>query len=181
MEVSTKAHIIDSFPSPTVEEVKDFESRNRIVLPEQYVKFLLASNGGSCNGGDALVGGIGGYVFALQHMYALNAPYEYFDLQDSVNAKNIMYPKYRKFLPIGIDPFGNEFCMRASNREKSDVWLLDFETADNAGKACKGPDWRLKIRSLGEVLTWLIRGLLGGVGLVFKTLTKAVPFSYPNF
>ena len=89
MEVSTKAHIIDSFPSPTVDEIKDFESRNRIVLPDQYVKFLLASNGGSCNGGVALVGGLGGHIFALKLMYALNAPYKYWDLQDSVNAKNI--------------------------------------------------------------------------------------------
>ena len=130
MEFSTKAHIVDSFPSPTVDEIKDFETRNRIVLPDQYVKFLLSSNGGRCNGGDAIVGGLGGFVFALRLMYALNAPYEYWNLQSSLNDKNIMYPKYRKFLPIGIDPYGNEFCMRASNRKKSDVWLLDHETAE---------------------------------------------------
>ena len=140
MEVSTKAHIIDSFPSPTVDEIKDFESRNRIVLPDQYVKFLLASNGGNCNGGDALVGGLGGYVFALQLMYALNAPYGFWDLQSSLNNKNIMYPKYRKFLPIGIDPYGNEFCMRASNRKKSDVWLLDHETAEFDSKQANSFD-----------------------------------------
>ncbi len=46
MNVPMKARVIDSFPAPTLDEIKRFEARNGVVLPEEYVEFLLASNGG---------------------------------------------------------------------------------------------------------------------------------------
>ncbi len=51
-----KARVIDSFPAPTLDEIKRFEARNGVVLPEEYVDFWLASNGGLFTGEYALVG-----------------------------------------------------------------------------------------------------------------------------
>ncbi|MBR4102958.1 MAG: SMI1/KNR4 family protein, partial [Thermoguttaceae bacterium] len=56
MNAPMKARAIDSFPAPTLDEIKRFEARNGVVLPEEYVEFLLASNGGLFTGEYALVG-----------------------------------------------------------------------------------------------------------------------------
>lgn len=50
MNVPMKARVIDSFPAPTLDEIKRFEARNGVVLPVEYVEFLLASNGGLFTG-----------------------------------------------------------------------------------------------------------------------------------
>lgn len=55
-----KARVIDSFPAPTLDEIKRFEARNGVVLPEEYVEFLFASNAGLFTGEYALVGPPGG-------------------------------------------------------------------------------------------------------------------------
>jgi len=46
-----KPDIFNSFPILSEEDIKAFENKNQIRLPEQYVRFLLKHNGGNPNPG----------------------------------------------------------------------------------------------------------------------------------
>ena len=112
-----KARVIDSFPAPTLDEIKRFEARNGVVLPEEYVEFLLASNGGLFTGEYALVGPPSDdRVDAIDLLYALNAPFDFWDLQTTTQDWKADCPNGRGFLPVGRDPYGNEYCLKVSRK-----------------------------------------------------------------
>ena len=112
-----KARAIDSFPAPTLDEIKRFEARNGVVLPEEYVEFLLASNGGLFTGEYALVGPPGGdRGDAIDLLYALNAPFDFWDLQTAAQDWRELCPNRRGFLPVGRDPYGNDYCLKVSRK-----------------------------------------------------------------
>ena len=112
-----KARVIDSFPAPTLDEIKRFEARNGVVLPEEYVEFLLVSNGGLFTGEYALVGPPGdNRVDAIDLLYALNAPFEFWDLQTTTRDWKELCPNRRGFLPVGRDPYGSEYCLKVSRK-----------------------------------------------------------------
>ncbi len=165
-ESLVKAEVIDSFPSPTPEELREFEIQTGLVLPDQYVAFLLKTNGGSFVNWPADVGT--DEVDAIDLLYGFNAPLDFYNLQEQFNDYKLDFYEYRKlrgYLPIGHDPFGGLFCIQAKHRKRSMIYHYQLWDEEFEYKAAASFDEfldRLYVRSANEEKTPLLHQIERG-------------------
>lgn len=130
MPLVDKVILVDSFPSPTPDRIARFERDNRLSLPSDYIQFLGETNGGVPNQSASLdlLDSDGDPIYGVNLFYALDAGIEYFDLEGTCRLYWNTRDLSRRFLPVANDPFGNEYCMRVSRGDTSDVWFWFHET-----------------------------------------------------
>ena len=109
-------------------DIDEFESRNRIRLPESYKQFLLKFNGGvpkqdtfplpSHREGDMDVS-----VF-----YDIDGKDEHLQLQRNFDfhKENLLDPAFADLFPIGYDSFGDPICLDLSEERFGAVIFVDM-------------------------------------------------------
>ena len=122
------AYIADPFSSISMEELMQFEDSHNILLPDEYIKFLLNFNGGLFCNWPACVGDPNVSTLGIDMLFGINVPYKYADLHHELFLFRIEIDDEYPILPIGRDPFGNLFCLKCTEKAKSEVYLYDHES-----------------------------------------------------
>lgn len=104
-------------PRPTAEDVKDFETKIGLVLPEDYKKFLVEKNGGVPKKSKINTDLLGTKV--VQQFYAIKNPAKNYTLSYLLEIYSGRIPD--RMLPIADDPAGN-------------LYLCQLQPGDTCGK-----------------------------------------------
>lgn len=121
-----------SAPGVTPEAVRNVETQLGVSLPGDYVKFISFQNGGSVD-------------FENKYSYAVPDEYpdpplcleSFFQVEQlPVECDRVQAAFGVKFLPIGIDNFGNYICFGLAPHQVGKVFFLDHELIDDETGQC---------------------------------------------
>lgn len=106
----------------TVEEINEFQQKLNLSFPEQYINFLLESNGGDPSPSmfkisDEQGEGVLNIFFGIGDMYS-NLE-EYMDIYEGRLPSG--------FIPIGNDPSGNVICLGLNEKYCNNIYFWDHE------------------------------------------------------
>lgn len=113
------------------ENIEEFESLNKIELPEDYKAFLLNNNGGKTNK----------RRFSTKDDVVTTSIMMFFPLSEEIdnNLQNMLnyYNKKKRlpprFIPIGIDPTDNIICISVFGKDKGSVYHCHTYHLDDEG------------------------------------------------
>ena len=106
--------------------IKTFEDKYSVTLPEEYKVFLLEYNGGDVDPNVFSISDEHGES-ALNILYGLDAVSEYDDLSNVFDSLEGELPQ--ELLSIGDDAGGNQICIGVSGKyvNKVYIWMHDIE------------------------------------------------------
>jgi len=117
---------IQTYNNPlTEEDIKAFEKKNNIALPNDYRKFLIQYNGGEPL--DPLFkknNELGTIV--VNTLYGLNTEEKYDDIDHTIQTYTNRISN--QFIPIGDDPGGNQIVLGISGPFKGKIYFWDHNT-----------------------------------------------------
>lgn len=110
-------------PLPTLEEIRFFETKNNINLPEDYVNFLLTINGGYPN-----------YYYiptikqSIDHFYPFNCPFKSSSMNDLLifNKKDFFKNGHFLYLPIACSLAGDEYVMKLIGNDRFSIYFYNL-------------------------------------------------------
>lgn len=109
--------VVELFEPMDNSTIKDFENRHRVVLPDEYKKILLFSNGLSVRGSELL---------PLVSKRTKNTVEEIYRIIKEVLPSN--------FLPVSPDGAGNYYCLSLATLKGGSCevtfWQSDYEYSD---------------------------------------------------
>lgn len=120
--------LFNSLPPTNKERIEHFEQRHQIILPEDYVRFLLQHNGGRPElpvfsiTDDPRLGNTGSIV---QIFLRLDAPDHPFDMDLEEHYENYDGRIPPDLLPIARDAGGNAICLGISGERRGQVFFWD--------------------------------------------------------
>jgi hypothetical protein len=125
-----KPFLVDSPPPPSLDEVKEFERKYDFTLPEDYVRFLLHTNGGKPN--KATIYWVSERDFGgINNFYSMNTIFPLYDLGEAVETYREAQELPKTHLPFACDPGGNAYCLEASKAvSSSPIICWDHEEFD---------------------------------------------------
>jgi len=142
------------FGATSREEIARFEGRHGIVLPEDYARFLLKSNGGRPVPDGFAVPGWPHVNSVLHHFHGLHDG-NYYKLDEECARYSDRIPK--DLMPIAADAVGNVICLGILGKRRGKIYFWDHEEElDDHGRSRQ--DYRnvyLVGNSLGEFLNKL--------------------------
>ncbi|MDM5186317.1 SMI1/KNR4 family protein [Bacillus sp. DX4.1] len=117
-----------SFKSINEQDMKDFEMKCNIALPDDYKNFLLLNNGGKTDRRRFTICDNKGATITSSIML-------FFPLfQETENNLEKMYFLYNRgnivpnnFFPIGIDPVGSLICLSIEEKDAGYVYFCDLD------------------------------------------------------
>ena len=111
-------------PLPTAEDVRGFETKLGVVLPDDYKTFLLQKNGGIPKKAKIKIDLLG--VKVVQQFYALTSPANSYTLSYLLEVYSERIPNY--MLPIADDPAGNLYLCRLQPGDAyGNIYFWDHE------------------------------------------------------
>ena len=148
--------ISDPFDPVSPDEIKLFELRTGIKLPEPYVRFLLRTNGGMPLSDVFDVPGWGGQASVLSYFYGIHEGRSC-SLELGLERAAEVLPD--GFLPIADDAGGNLLCMGLKGRRAGRLYFWDHEDQlDDEGNSKKDMSNMYEVaRDLDEFLDKKLR------------------------
>ncbi|MRG98460.1 SMI1/KNR4 family protein [Polyangium spumosum] len=116
---------IDNPYGPTSRaEIAQFETRQKLSLPDEYKAFLLKYNGGMPTPNGFAIPGWHGQESSLGVFYGIHEHPDY-SLDGACETYEERVPA--DLIPIGTDAFGNNVCMGWKGKRRGKVYFWDHE------------------------------------------------------
>ncbi|MBK9266725.1 MAG: SMI1/KNR4 family protein [Polyangiaceae bacterium] len=112
------------YGSTSLEQIALFEARWKVVLPDEYKRFLLKSNGGRPSPD---VFDVPGYQFeggVIDSFYGLHSG-EYYQLERAYEVYLDRIPT--DMVPMALDNFGNVVCIGWKGERRGKIYFWDHE------------------------------------------------------
>lgn len=140
MVPTDKAWLVDSFQPASMEQIRKFERKYKIELPDAYVRLLQHTNGGYWHDYAVLYfpGNDEEDLYSVSLLYALDAGRElglnevidYWDLEYNLRTYRYYQDLREDMLPIAGDAMGNIYCLQLGDRDISRVAFWQHETGE---------------------------------------------------
>ncbi|MDN8593526.1 SMI1/KNR4 family protein [Chryseobacterium mucoviscidosis] len=106
----------------TLKEINEFQRKFNLNFTEQYIKFLLESNGGDPSPSmfkisDEQGAGVLNIFYGIGDMYS--------NLEEYIDIYEYRLPT--GFIPIGNDPSGNVICLGLNEKYYNNIYFWDHE------------------------------------------------------
>lgn len=121
--------LLDAYkqPLPKLAEIKKFEQQTEISLPQDYIDFLLTTNGGYPER----------YYIptiekSIDHFYPFNCPYPSSSMNELLlfNKKDYSKNGYFFLLPIACSLSGDEYLMKLDQTEQYCIYFYNYTDLD---------------------------------------------------
>jgi hypothetical protein len=150
------AIINQPFGAVSREQIREFESRMGLSLPEGYVAFLLSTNGGRPTPNQFYIPDCNG-VASVDVLYGLDVEPQVCDITWQLNEWRDLIPE--GFLAFGRDPFGNHLLLSTVAETRGRVYYWDsgyhFDESDDEGNTYELADSiELFLAGLAEPTPW---------------------------
>jgi hypothetical protein len=131
-------------------DIREFEARNEIVLPQNYVVFLLYSNGGRPDAGLLHVPGWKYKNTSVSFFFGIKTGDTY-DLEENIKGYSDRIPK--GCLAIGDDSAGNLLLLELGGEREGNILFWDHENEP------EHPDTRANVLFLADDINELLKSL----------------------
>jgi hypothetical protein len=105
--------------------IAQFEAHRGVLLPREYKKFLLNSNGGMPTSHIFAVPGFHGQGSSLNSFYGIHNGPKHHQLDWACEVHKERIPD--DLIPIASDAFGNEICIGWKGKRRGKIYFWDHE------------------------------------------------------
>lgn len=125
----TEMQLLDAYkqPLPTLKEIDTFQIENDIILPDDYINFLLTINGGYPNH----------YYIptikqSIDHFYPFNCPYQSSSMNHLLifNKKDLFQNGRFQYIPIACSLAGDEYLMGLEENNQYPIYFYNYSNVD---------------------------------------------------